>query len=204
MEKWLAFQVSSGLNQITDKDRTREAKRAALLAALSYDTIRWVQSNSNLTEEQKTNADQVVKELKNFIHRLVNPVVNTIKMLQRKQHTSESIEDFTMDLQEMVKACNLEDVKDTKEWFLKICLILNIENTEIRAKLMLEPDLSYNNSKALCIAEENASKHSRQILNPSNPEVNKISKYRNAKKHSKKMKSKTEEERKTETLKVKN
>ncbi len=107
-------------------------------------------------------------------------------MLQRKQHTSETIEDFTADLQEMVEACNLEDVEDTKEWFLKICLISNIENTETRAKLMLKPDLSYNNSKALCIAEENASKHSRQILNPSNPEVNKISKYRNAKKHSEK------------------
>jgi hypothetical protein len=136
-----------------------------------------------LNEELKTNADQVVKELKNFIRRSVNPVVNTIKMLQRKQHTSESIEDFTADLQEMVEACNLEDVEDTKEWFLKICLISNIENTKTRAKLMLEPDLSYNNSKALCVAEENASKHSRQILNPSNPEVNKILKYRNAKKH---------------------
>ena len=181
-EKWSSFQISSGLNLITDPDRAREAKKAALSAALSNDSIRWVHSNTNLTEIQKTDADEVIRELELYIRRSVNPVVNTLKMLQRKQRSGESVDDFTTDLQDLVEACCIDDITDTKDWFLKICLISNIENTETRAKLMLEPALTYNEMKALSVAEENASRHSRQVLDPSNPEVNKMSQYKNTKK----------------------
>ena len=181
-EKWQMFQISSGLNMIADVDRAREAKRAALSAALSNDTIRFIQSNTNLSEDDKKDADLILQEIENFVKTSTNAVVSTLKMLARKQRSGESIDDLTNDLQELAESCDLDGIVDVKSWFLKVALVSNLSSNETRTKLMLRPDLSYNEAKALCITEENASKHSRQIVDPTNAEINKISKYKNAKK----------------------
>ena len=182
LEKWKFFNVSSGLNLITDPIQLVAAKRAALSAAFSNSSVRWIQANTNLSEEQKQNADEILTELEKFIKSAVNPVVNALKMLQRKQRSGESIEGFTTDLQDMLGPCELDDVTDTSEWFLKICLISNIDNHEIRTRLLREPLLTYNEAKSLCISLENANKHSQQVREPEISEVNKISKYKNVKK----------------------
>jgi len=160
--KWTYFQTSSGISSITSSAQKSIQKRAALQLALSDDTIRWV-NNLGLDADQMENADYIVNRLDVYIKGTTNPLVQVVELLGRKKSANESFEKFVTDLKEKAKLCAFDKVTNVGEWFLTSCICANIDEPEVRKKLLLEKKLTLEKAIEICQEEEKAAKTSKQL-----------------------------------------
>jgi len=159
--KWNYYQTSSGIAAMRGSQQ-RLQKRAALQLAMSDDTIRWV-TNQGMTDEESENADRIVARLEAYVRGTTNPLVQVVEMIGRKKIANESFEKFLTDLKEKAKLCAFDKVTNVGDWFLTSCICANVDDPDVRKKLLLEEKLTLEKAVKICQEEEKAAKTAKQL-----------------------------------------
>ena len=168
--------------QIRDFDNIRisavkaQKKRALLQQALSDFTLQWI-GNQKFTSEQKEDADFLVAELEKYIRGTTNPLVQVTNLFNRKQEAAESVESFVTDIKERVKLCDFDRVENIGEWFPMLVMCCNTYDANVRVKLLLEKNLTFDKAVQICLEEEKAAKTSKQLTGETAADVH-ASSYR--------------------------
>jgi hypothetical protein len=106
-------------------------------------------------------------------------VVNTFKFKQREDDDPEF---YFSGLEERSKYCGIRDIKDPEDWWKVTNTVINIYSEEVRVKLLLEKDLTYQRAKEIVIAEWKAARTAKQMAGGGsvNPSAAAVSAYKNS------------------------
>ena len=178
-EKWTYYVKSSGIMGLTGTRRA-ETMRAELQLALSDATIRWL-SHQNITAAQKEDTDFIIERLQEHIKGNTNPLVSVVSTFKFKQREDDDPEFYFTGLEERSKYCGIRDIKDTEDWWKVTNTVINIYSEEVRVKLLLKKDLTYQRAKEIVIAEWKAARTAKQMANggSADPSAAAVSAYKN-------------------------
>ena len=165
-EKWEAYIISHSLNLIEDEDEKRIRIRAELTTAMSDHTIRWF-GNQGFSNAQKEDPEFLIYALEQYIRGTTNPLVQNVELLSLKKSADESVEHFVERIKEKAKLCELDNIEDASDYFPMLCLIAGHNSADTRKKLMLEKVKTFAKAVEICLAEEKATKTSRQFASGS-------------------------------------
>ncbi len=160
--KWEDFLISSNINSITKTAVKDEQTKAALTAALSDDTLKWL-NGQGFDPNDLRHAGFIIKKMEEHIQGTTNPYVQVVELIGRKKSSNESFDHFVTDVCERVKRCALDKVTNVTDWFTTMIVVANHDDVEVRKKLLLEKDLKLDTAKAICKEEEKAAKTSRML-----------------------------------------
>ena len=160
--KWEDFLISSSINAIPKTAVKDEQTKAALTAALSDDTLKWINGQGFSPDDLK-NATFIIGKIDEHIQGTTNPYVQVIELIGRKKSPNESFDHFMTDLNERSKRCALEKVKNVPDWFVTMIVVANHNDPDVRKKLLLQKDLKLDTAKAICREEEKAAKTSQML-----------------------------------------
>ena len=179
-EKWTYYVKSSGIMGLTGTRRA-ETMRAELQLALSDATIRWL-SHQNITATQKEDTDFIIERLQEHIKGNTNPLVSVVNTFKFKQREDDDPEFYFSGLEERSKYCGIRDIKDPEDWWKVTNTVINIYSEEVRVKLLLEKDLTYQRAKEIVIAEWKAARTAKQMAGGGsvNPSAAAVSAYKNS------------------------
>ncbi len=179
-EKWTYYVKSSGIMGLTGTRRA-ETMRAELQLALSDATIRWL-SHQNITAAQKEDTDFIIERLQEHIKGNTNPLVSVVNTFKFKQREDDDPEFYFSGLEERSKYCGIRDIKDPEDWWKVTNTVINIYSEEVRVKLLLEKDLTYQRAKEIVIAEWKAARTAKQMAGGGsvNPSAAAVSAYKNS------------------------
>ena len=136
-EKWEAYIISHGLNEIENNNERMMRIRAELTTAMSDHTLRWF-TNQGFTAEQNKDANFLINALEQYIRGTTNPLVQNVELLSLKKSADETVEHFVERIKEKAKLCELNNITDAADYFPMLCLIAGHDNSDTRKKLMLE------------------------------------------------------------------
>jgi hypothetical protein len=102
--KWNNILISSNINLINRAAVKEEQTKAALTAALSDDTLKWL-NGQDLDELRK--AKFIIQKIEEYIQGTTNPYVQVVELIGRKKSSKESFIHFVTDVCERVKGCRL-------------------------------------------------------------------------------------------------
>ena len=159
--KWGYYVESSGIADLTGINKTR-TMRAELTLALSDETISWI-NNEDITPEQREDTNFVIKRMEEYIKGSTSPLVAVADALKIKQLTGMSAEAFIKALKEQIKMCDLDKIDNVKEWFSILCVCHNVQSSEVRTKLLLTKDLTFQMAVDIIMEEEKAAKTAKQM-----------------------------------------
>jgi hypothetical protein len=132
--------------------------KAALTAALSDDTLKWL-NRQGFEPDELRKAEFIIQKIEEHIHGTTNPYVQVVDLIGRKKSSNESFDHFVTDVCKRVKGCALDKVTNETDWFTTMIVVTNHDNVAVRKKLHLETDLKLDTAKAICKEEEKAAKH---------------------------------------------
>jgi hypothetical protein len=160
--KWKDFLVSSNINAIEKAAVKEEQMKAALTAALSNDTLKWL-NGQGFSLDDLGKADFIIEKIDEHIQGTTNPYVQVVELIGRKKSSNESFDHFVTDVCERVKRCALDKVTNVTDWFTTMIVVANHDDVEVRKKLLLQKDLKLDKAKAICKEEEKAAKTSKML-----------------------------------------
>ena len=160
--KWADFLISSNINSINRAAVKEEQTKAALTAALSDDTLKWL-NGQGFDPDDLGKAEFIIQKIDEHIQGTTNPYVQVVDLIGRKKSANESFDHFVTDVCERVKRCALDKVTNVTDWFTTMIIVANHDDTEVRKKLLLHQDLKLDKAKAICKEEEKAAKTSRML-----------------------------------------
>ena len=160
--KWKDFLVSSNINAIEKAAVKEEQMKAALTAALSNDTLKWL-NGQGFSLDDLGKADFIIEKIDEHIQGTTNPYVQVVELIGRKKSSNESFDHFVTDVCERVKRCALDKVTNVTDWFTTMIVVANHDDVEVRKKLLLQKDLKLDKAKAICKEEEKAAKTSQML-----------------------------------------
>ncbi len=160
--KWADFLISSNINSIGVSGVRDEQKKAALTAALSDDTLMWI-NGQGFDHADLMTAKFIIQKIDEHIQGTTNPYVQVVNLIRRKKSANESFDHFVTDVCERVKRHALDKVTNVTNWFTTMIIVANHDNTVVRKKLLLHQDLKLDKAKAICKEEEKAAKTSRML-----------------------------------------
>ncbi len=138
--KWADFLISSNINSIGITGTRDEQKKAALTAALSDDTLKWI-NGQGFDHANLMKAEFIIQKMDEHIQGTTNPYVQVVELIGRKKSTNESFDHFVTDVCECVKRCALDKVTNVTDWFTTMIIIANHDDMDVRKKLLLHQDL---------------------------------------------------------------
>jgi hypothetical protein len=157
--KWADFLISSNINSIGVTGAQDEQKKAAHMAALSDDTLKWI-NGQGFDHADLMKAEFIIQKIDEHIQGTTNPYVQVVDLIRRKKSANESFDHFVTHVCERVKRCALNKVTNITDWFTTMIIMANHNNTDVRKKLLLHQDLKLDKAKAICKEEEKAAKTS--------------------------------------------
>jgi hypothetical protein len=160
--KWNNFLISSNINSINRVAVKEEQTKAPLTAALSDDTLKWLNGQGFDTDELRK-AEFIIQKIEEYIQGTTNPYAQVVELIRRKKSSNESFDHFVADVCEWVKRCALDTVTNVTDWFMTMIVVANNDDAEVRKKQLLEKDLKLDTAKAICKEEEKAAKTSRML-----------------------------------------
>jgi len=160
--KWADFLISSNINSINRAAVKEEQTKAALTAALSDDTLKWL-NGQGFDPDDLGKAEFIIQKMDEHIQGTTNPYVQVVDLIGRKKSANESFDHFVTDVCERVKRCALDKVTNVTDWFTTMIIVANHDDTEVRKKLLLHQELKLDKAKAICKEEEKAAKTSRML-----------------------------------------
>jgi len=150
------------LDNIRDRVARREKKRAMLQQALSDFTLKWIH-NKGFTAENLEDADFLINQLECYIKGTTNPLVQITQLFSLKHDPAQSIESFVTEIKERCRLCEFDKVKSIDNWIPMIVLCCNVAHPDMRKKLLLEKDLTFERAVEICLEEEKALRTSKQL-----------------------------------------
>ena len=138
--------------------------------------MQWI-GNQKFTSTQKEDADFLVAELEKYIRGTTNPLVQVTNQFNRKQEAAESVESFVTDIKERVKLCDFDRVDNIGEWFPMLVMCCNTYDANVRVKLLLEKNLTFDKAVKICLEEEKAAITSKKLTSETAADVH-ASSYR--------------------------
>ena len=160
--RWEDFLISSNINAISTPAVKEEQKKAALTAALSDDTLKWL-NGQGFEPDNLKKAEFAIAKMEEHIQGTTNPYVQVVELIGRKKSANESFDHFMTDVGERGKKCALDKITNVPDWFLTMIVVANHDDVEIRKKLLLQKDLKLDTAKAICKEEEKAANTSRML-----------------------------------------
>jgi hypothetical protein len=160
--KWADFLILSNINSISATGARDEKKKAALTAAQTDDTQKWI-NGQGFNHTCLMKADFIIQKIDEHIQGTTNPYVQVVDLIGRKKSPNESFDHFVTDVCEHVKRCALDKVNNKSDWFTTMIIVANHDNTDVRKKLLLRQELKLDKAKAICKEEEKAAKTSRML-----------------------------------------
>ena len=148
--KWADFLISSNINSIGVTGARDEQKKAALTAALSDDTLKWI-NGQGFNPADLMKAEFIIQKMDEHIQGTTNPYVQVVDLIGRKKSANESFDHFVTDVCERVKRCALDKVTNVTDWFTTMIIVANHDDTEVRKKLLLHQELKLDKAKAIQI-----------------------------------------------------
>jgi hypothetical protein len=139
-----------------------EQKKAALTAAMSDDTLKWI-NGQGFDHANLMKAEFIIQKIDEHIQGTTNPYVQVVELIGCKKSTNESFDHFVTDICEHVKRCALDKVTNATDWITTMIIIANHNDTDVCKKLLLHQDLKLDKAKAICEEEEKAAKTSRML-----------------------------------------
>ena len=150
------------LDTVRDRAVREEKKRAMLQQALSDFTLKWIH-NKGFTEENLGDADFLIDQLECYIKGTTNPLVQITQLFSLKHDPAQSIESFVTEIKERCRLCEFDKVKSIDNWIPMIVLCCNVAHADMRKKLLLEKDLTFERAVEICLEEEKALRTSKQL-----------------------------------------
>jgi hypothetical protein len=160
--KWANFLISSNINSIGVTSARDEQKKAALMAALWDDTLKWINGHG-FDHSDLMKAEFIIQKIDEHIQGMTNPYVQVVDLIRHKKSANESFDHFVTNVCECVTRCALDKVTNLTEWFTTMIIVANHDDTDVRKKLLLHQDLKLDKAKAICKEEEKAAKTSRML-----------------------------------------
>jgi hypothetical protein len=157
--KWADFLISSNINSISISGARDEQKKAALTAALSDDTLKWI-NGQGFNHADLMKAEFIILKIDEHIQGTTNPYVQVVDLIGHKKSANESFDHFVTNVCKSVKRCALDKVTNVTDWFTTMIIVVNHDDTEVRKKLLLHQELKLDKAKAICKEEEKAAKTS--------------------------------------------
>jgi hypothetical protein len=155
--KWADFLISSNINSIGVTGAQDERKKAALTAALSDNTLKWI-NGQGFDHADLMKAEFIIQKINEHIQGTTNPYVQVVELIGRKKSVNESFDHFVTDVCKRVKRCALDKVTNVTDWFTTMIIVAYHNDTDVRKKLLLHQDLKLDKAKAICKEEEKAAK----------------------------------------------
>ncbi len=155
--KWADFLISSNINSIGVTGVREEQKKAALTAALSDDTLKWI-NGQGFDHANLLKAEFIIQKINEHIQGTTNPYVQVVKLIRCKKSPNESFDHFVTDVCERVNRCALNKVTNVMDWVTTMIIVANHDDTDVRKKLLLYQDLKLDKAKVICKEEEKAAK----------------------------------------------
>jgi hypothetical protein len=121
--KWKDFLVSSNINAIEKAAIKEEQMKAALTAALSNDTLKWL-NGQGFSLDHLGKADFIIEKIDEHIQGTTNPYVQVVELIGH----------FVTDVCERVKSCTLDKVTNVTDWFTTMIVVANHDEVEKAAK----------------------------------------------------------------------
>ena len=166
-EAWEDYSRCQHLNQ-----QDLATRRSALRQALDEDLRRFIREGIiSVTDQDDTPA--VISELRRYIRRQRNPLLDRLAFYGRKQQQGESFDSFFSSLHELYKASDFESplCQSCKERVCNDCsrttlsssldmlrdrVVCGVLDDAVRHKLLAEPALTLEKAAKICRAEEAA------------------------------------------------
>ena len=133
-----------------------------LQQALSDFTLKWIH-NKGFTAENLEDADFLINQLECYIKGTTNPLVQITQLFSLKHDPAQSIESFVTEIKERCRLCEFDKVKSIDNWIPMIVLCCNVAHPDMRKKLLLEKDLTFERAVEICLEEEKALRTSKQL-----------------------------------------
>uniref|UniRef100_A0A1B6GL44 Retrotransposon gag domain-containing protein n=1 Tax=Cuerna arida TaxID=1464854 RepID=A0A1B6GL44_9HEMI len=190
-ENWSRFKQKFNLYiKATDKSKKSGKQKVALLLCLLGDSCLDIYNNFDLADDNKYDYDKVLLCFDKYFKPKQNTVVDRYKFFNLRQNTNEPLDSFVTRLKTQAKVCNFGDQEES---LVRDLLIIGIQDTSVKERLLIESDLKLDKAIQYCRAKEESSKHVKlmqdESINASHSEivqdelaVNKIRKYYNAQK----------------------
>jgi hypothetical protein len=155
--KWKNFLISSNINSINRAAVKEEHAKAALTAAPSNDTLKWL-NGQGFDPDKLRKAEFIILKIEEYIQGTTNPYIQFVELIGREKSSNERFNHFVTDVCKRVKRCTHNKVTNLMDWFTTMIAVTNHDNVKVRKKLLLEKDLKLDTAKAICKEEEKAAK----------------------------------------------
>ena len=156
IEAWEGYVFLSGL-----RDEDEQTKVYALKQCLT-DNSRRILTNLGLTADQMSNMSTIIARIKSHAYGQVNETVERHKLRRRTQKQGETIDDYVVELRELVKTCNFCSDKCTEK-AIRDQLVEGLHDPDAVEDLLKIDDFTLTAAVKMAVAVENAKKNLTDI-----------------------------------------
>lgn len=170
---WRKFKNSFTLYLVATgcKEKPKEVQAAVLLHCLGEE-VNEVLETLDLTADEKTDPDTIVKKLDVYFLPKCNSSVETHKFNSRNQLYGESFEHFLAELKKIARDCEFGTFRDR---LIKDRIVSGIRDRKVKERLLRETNLDLTKTIEICRVAEQTEQHIKEMIDKTeNLEVSEI------------------------------
>ncbi|KAG5895154.1 hypothetical protein JTB14_007323 [Gonioctena quinquepunctata] len=125
-------------------------------------------NNSNLTEAQQKDMDQIKNKFEEYFIPKINVSFERYNFFKIVQKEDEPSEEFSRIIKTQAKTCEFDNLTDS---LLTDKIVFGVQSDAVREKILTEENLDLNKAISICRASEQATKQLKEINVPENRRV---------------------------------
>lgn len=153
-QTWKNYETATQLNGKPDDQRI-----ATLLTVIGQDALE-VYNTFQFTNAEEVTIEDVLDKFESYCVPQSNITFERYKLLSRKQHSAESINEYVTCLKNLASSCEFGELSNS---LVKDAMVLGVHDERLRETLLRELKLSLEKAISIARAAENAKTQATQI-----------------------------------------